>query len=115
MCGCCTQEIAMNTWKHGIAIASLAFAACSGEDSAAPRGDDERGISPPEAAEPMLGDRRVPFAPPDDRAFIEFFADHQRTALELTQQELMRGDNAEVRALAQRMHDELQATLETAN
>ena len=53
----------------------------------------------------VVGDRRVPFAPPNDRAFVDFFVDHHRMAVMMAELEVMHGDRADAKAMAQRMID----------
>ena len=95
--------------RSAVATSLLALAACSGSDDGANtdprRGATDEAETPREPVEPMVGDRRVPFAPEDDRAFLGFFSDHQQIASELASQELERGTHADVRAFAQRVLD----------
>lgn len=52
-----------------------------------------------------IGDRRIPFTPASDRAFIDFFVEHHRMAVEMAKHEVQHGESAEVKALAQDMID----------
>ncbi|HKU38777.1 MAG TPA: DUF305 domain-containing protein [Polyangiales bacterium] len=60
-----------------------------------------------------LGDRRVPFAPASDRAFIEFFVGHHEMAVHMAEHEVMHGENAEIQAMAQHMIDAQSAEIDS--
>jgi uncharacterized protein (DUF305 family) len=47
------------------------------------------------------GDRRIPYTPADDVAFIDFFVPHHQSAIEMATMVIDRGARAEVKALAQ--------------
>lgn len=53
------------------------------------------------ARKSVVGDRRIPYTPANDRAFIEFFVEHHEMAVMMAEHELMHGENAELKALAQ--------------
>jgi uncharacterized protein (DUF305 family) len=55
----------------------------------------------PRTAAPILGDRRVPFSPDNDREFAEFFIEHPQMAVEMANHVMERGESPEVIALAQ--------------
>lgn len=51
----------------------------------------------------LTQDRRVPFTPGNDVAFIDFFVPHHRMALEMAKIEVAQGGRADVKAMAQKM------------
>lgn len=54
-----------------------------------------------ETAVPVQGDRRIPFTPADDVAFIDFFVDHHTRAIEMATHVVERGERTDVREMAQ--------------
>jgi uncharacterized protein (DUF305 family) len=60
--------------------------------------------TPPTNSE-LVGDRRVPFTPQNDREFAEFFIEHHQMAIDMSQHVLERGENPDVQALAQSIVD----------
>jgi uncharacterized protein (DUF305 family) len=50
-----------------------------------------------------VGDRRVPYTPANDLAFIDFFVPHHQAAIEMATMELERGARADVKAMAQQI------------
>jgi uncharacterized protein (DUF305 family) len=61
----------------------------------------------------IVGDRRVPFSPENDREFAQFFIEHHQMAIDMANEEVERGGNAEVQALAQRIVDKQTQELDT--
>lgn len=57
---------------------------------------------PPDVARP---DPRTPYTPLGDVAFIDFFKPHHRMAIDMAEMVLERGENPEVRRLAERVRD----------
>lgn len=49
------------------------------------------------------GDRRIPFTPTNDVAFTEFFIPHHQMAIDMANEVIERGSDAEVKAMAQEM------------
>ncbi len=47
-----------------------------------------------------FGDRRIPYAPGDEVAFIDFFGDHHARAIEMARMALEQGSDAEVKTVA---------------
>lgn len=52
-----------------------------------------------------IGDRRIPFTPEGDREFVDFFVAHHEMAVEMAEHEVMHGEDAKVKAMAQGMID----------
>jgi uncharacterized protein (DUF305 family) len=77
----------------------------AGGSGGSPSGGSGGTTAAPASSE-VVGDRRVPFTPEDDREFAEFFIEHHEMAIDMSQHVLERGENAEVQALAQRIVDE---------
>jgi uncharacterized protein (DUF305 family) len=50
-----------------------------------------------------VGDRRVPYTPANDLAFIDFFVPHHQAAIEMATMEIERGARADVKAMAQQI------------
>lgn len=50
---------------------------------------------------PIEGDRRIPFSPANDLEFAEFFVAHHEMAIHMAEEQIDRGENAQVRAMAQ--------------
>ncbi|HET9960120.1 MAG TPA: DUF305 domain-containing protein [Polyangiaceae bacterium] len=46
------------------------------------------------------GDRRIPFSPPDDRAFVDFFIQHHHMAIDIAVQEALHGEREDIKELA---------------
>lgn len=74
----------------------------TGGDSATGGGAGAGGQSGEEPV-PVEGDRRVPFTPPDDLAFAQFFIEHHRMAIHMAEAVVARGENAAVRTLAEQI------------
>jgi uncharacterized protein (DUF305 family) len=55
--------------------------------------------------EQLIGDLRVPFTPPDDVGFTTFFITHHRMAIEMADQVLARGADADVKAIARQIRE----------
>lgn len=53
----------------------------------------------------MVGDMRISLTPANNVEFIDFFAPHHSMAVEIADAVLERGENIEVRAMAQQMRD----------
>lgn len=49
------------------------------------------------------GDRRIPYTPTNDLAFVEFFIAHHQMAIDMATEETERGDSAAVIAMAKKM------------
>jgi uncharacterized protein (DUF305 family) len=64
------------------------------------------------AVKSVVGDRRIPYTPANDRAFIEFFVEHHGMAVMMAEHELMHGENAELKKLAQEIVDMQTAEIE---
>lgn len=60
----------------------------------------------------LVGDRRIPFAPPNDVGFIDFFIPHHQMAIRMAEVEIARGAREEVRTLARRMKDDQAAEIQ---
>jgi uncharacterized protein (DUF305 family) len=63
------------------------------------------GTATPPTPSEVVGDRRVPFTPENDREFAEFFIEHHQMAIDMSQHVLERGENPDVQALAQSIVD----------
>lgn len=66
-----------------------------------------------DAIGPIVGDRRVSFAPADDVQFIDFFVGHHKDAIEMAQMEVDMGSSEEVRAMATKMIEAQTAEIAT--
>jgi len=53
----------------------------------------------------VRGDRRLPYTPADDLAFIDFFVSHHQMAIEMANMIVERGQRADVKTLAQSIKD----------
>jgi uncharacterized protein (DUF305 family) len=64
----------------------------------------DAGTAPPARdTAPLVGDRRIPFSPDNDVEFAQFFAEHHRMAIEMSEHVVERGENAAVQSLAERI------------
>ncbi len=70
-------------------------------------GDDSGG------ADQVVGDRRVPFSPANDRAFAEYFVEHHKMAVEMAEHVIARGENAATKDMATRMRQVQTAEIAT--
>lgn len=53
----------------------------------------------------LVGDRRVPYTPPNDVGFIDFFVPHHQMAIEMANMVIDRGRPGNVRDLARQIRD----------
>ena len=60
-----------------------------------------------------VGDRRIPYTPATDGAFIEFFIEHHEMAVMMAEHEVAHGDNNELKLLAQEMIEMQSAEIES--
>lgn len=81
-------------------------AAGGGDGGAADAGFRNADTSP-------TGDRRVPYTPADDVAFIDFFVGHHQRAIDMANMVIERGARADVKALAQSIKDAQTAEIAT--
>ena len=86
-------------------VADASVAADGATHHAADAGDTADGAAP-------VGDRRIPFTPANDRAFVDFFVEHHRMAVDMAKHEVQHGEHAEVKAIAQQMIDVQSAEIE---
>lgn len=82
-----------------------------GDPTACPAGGGVLGC--PTAADlAVAGDRRIPFTPADDVAFIDFFVQHHQMAIDMANREVAAGDRTDVKALARQIVDEQTAEIQ---
>lgn len=62
-------------------------------------------VSDKPTTDAVVGDRRVPYSPNGDVAFIDFFVDHHRNAIAMAQMVVDRGAREDVRATARTVID----------
>ena len=74
-------------------------------DGGAPDASADGGVTPSSDDTAVIADRRVPYTPADDTAFIDFFVPHHQNAIEMATMVIEKGAHAEVKALAQRIKD----------
>jgi len=94
-------------------LSSVAIIGCDDDSNT-----DARAVAAPATtattpAADIIGDRRIPFTPGDDRQFAEFFVEHHQMAIEMASQELERGGRQDVRAMAEQMVSNQSAEVET--
>jgi len=89
------------------AVFSSALAIGCSDDSSSVNGAGGNGSAAGAGGESSLpaalqveGDRRVPFTPTTDLAFAEFFISHHQMAIDMAREEVDRGDDPEVVAMA---------------
>jgi uncharacterized protein (DUF305 family) len=76
----------------------------AGSPGAPQAGAPSTGGAGGEAASKALaieGDRRIPFTPTSDLAFVDFFLPHHRMAIDMANEVIERGRDADVKAMAQ--------------
>lgn len=85
-----------------LAAYALVFG-CTSDDEALP--GNVEAVDPGKAGVAVVGDRRVPFTPAGDVAFIDYFIAHHTMAISMAAHVIERGGDAEVRTMAQAMID----------